>query len=392
MRFSYAVLLGAVLAAGGYAGWRHWGHTSEAPPPPPPVPVTAAQAVDETVSVYLRGIGTARALNQVEIRPQVGGTLLSVPVREGDRVEKGATLAVIDPRPYQAALDKARAQRVQDAAQLANAQADLQRYAALARSDFASRQQLETQQASVARLQGVLQADDAAIEEAQINLGYCVLHAPMDGRVGLRRVDPGNLVQANSTGVGILSLVQDQPIAVLFTLPDSELPRVREAMARGPVPVFADTSDQGKELARGELLTPDNAVDAQSGTIGLKAQFDNPDRALTPGQFVAVRLQVDTARGTVVPHEAVQHGQQGLFVFLVKPDGTADRRDVELLYDDGGKAVLSKGVAAGDQVVVSGQARVGTGTRLAVRKPGEDQPPAGGSPGQGGNQQQSARN
>ena len=278
-------------------------------------------------------------------------------------------------------------------AQLANAQADLQRYAALARNEFASRQQLETQQAAVARLQGVLQADDAAIEEAEINLGYCVLRAPMDGRVGLRRVDPGNLIQANSTGQGILSVVQDQPIAVVFTLPDSELPRVRQAMARGPVPVLADSSDQGKELARGELLTTDNAVDAQSGTIGLKAQFDNPDRVLTPGQFVAVRLQADTARGTVVPHEAVQHGQQGLFVFLVMPDGTADRRNVELLFDDGGKAVLSKGVAAGEQVVVSGQARVGAGTRLAVRKPGEEQSPAGSSPGQAqGTQQRSARN
>lgn len=376
MKFSKASMLGIagaiLIAGGGYAGWHYLGgRKAEQASPPPPVPVTAAQAKDAEVPVYLKGIGTVRALQAVDIRPQVGGVLLDVPVREGDRVQKGATLAVIDPRPYQAALDKARAQRQQDQAQLENAQADLRRYSTLARSDFASRQQVETQQASVARLQGVVAADDAAIEEAQINLSYCVLHAPMDGRVGLRRVDPGNLIQANMTGPGILSVVQDDPISVVFTLPESDLPRVRAAMARGSVPVLADSSDQQEaELARGALLTPDNAVDAASGTIALKAIFANRDNRLTPGQFVAVRLQADTARGVTVPHVAVQHGQDGLFVFAVKPDGTAERRDVQVTYDDGAVAVIGRGVAKGDKVVVSGQTRVGTGTRLAIREDG----------------------
>ncbi len=180
------------------------------------------------VPICLRGIGTVQALNSVEVHPQVGGVLIDVPVREGQDVRKGDTLAVIDPRPYKAALDKAQAQRQQDQAQLDNSRADLTRYSSLARSDFASRQQVETQQSTVARFQGVIAADDAAIEDAQLNLGFCVLHASMDGRVGLRRVDPGNLIQANSTGPGIFSVVQIRPIALVFTLPFDAMLRFYE--------------------------------------------------------------------------------------------------------------------------------------------------------------------
>src|SRR4051794_30374865 len=315
MRISKGLVLGAVLIAGGWAAWHFTRPKQEAAPPPAPVPVTAIEAKEKTVPVYLRGIGTVHALNAVEIRPQVGGALLDVPVKEGDPVKKDQVLAVVDPRPYKAALDKAQAQLTQDQAQLENARLDQQRYASLATREFASRQQLDTQTATVNRLQGVVQADQAAIDEANINLSYCVLKSPLDGRIGLRRVDPGNLVQANSTGPGILSVVQDQPISVLFTLPDSELPDVRTAMRKGQLPVLADTSDQTRELARGVLLTPDNSVDPASGTIQLKAQFDNPDLALTPGQFVSIRLQVRTVQGVAIPHEAIQHGQDGLFVF-----------------------------------------------------------------------------
>ena len=357
----------AVLAAGGYAGWRTLGHKDEKPPEQPAVPVTTAEARAGDVPVYLRGIGMVRALNSVEIRPQVGGVLLDVPVKEGDEVLKGDVLAVIDPKPYKAALDKARAQRQQDQAQLDNANTDLARYTSLARSDFASRQQVDTQTSSVARLQGVVAADDASIEQAEIDLSYCVLHAPLDGRVGLRRVDPGNLVQANMAGAGIVSVVQDRPIAVVFTLPETDLPRIRAAMARGPVPALADAADRGSVLARGTLLTPDNAVDSSSGTISLKATFENQDAALTPGQYVAARIQVDTAHGVAIPHEAVQHGQAGLFVFAVKPDATIERRDVKVAYDDGAVAVVGAGLADGDKVVVSGQTRVGAGTKVAAR-------------------------
>ncbi len=383
MKTSYALALGAVLLiGGGYGGWRVFaGHgKQEQPAQPPSVPVTTAQSKAADVPVYLRGIGTVQALNAVEVHPQVGGVLLDVPVREGQEVKQGDTLAVIDPRPFKAALDKAQAQRQQDQAQLENAEADFKRYSSLARSDFASRQQVETQQSSVARLQGVIAADDAAIEDAELNLGFCVLHAPMDGRVGLRRVDPGNLIQANGSGAGILSVVQVRPIAVLFTLPEGDLPRVRQASARGALPVLADSSDGRDELARGTLLTADNVVSAASGTIQFKAAFANDDDRLTPGQFVSTRLLIETAHGVTVPHEAVQHGQQGLYVFTVKPDNTADRRDIELGHDDGKVAVIARGIEEGEQVVVSGQTRVSNGARISPKEQSPNAQAQGGPP------------
>jgi len=378
MKSSHALALAAVLlAGGGYAGWREFGahrDQGQAPQAPPvpvtvaTVPVTVATSAMSDVPVYLRGIGVVQAQNSVEVHPQVGGELISVPVREGQDVKKGDTLAVIDPRPYKAALDKAQAQLQQDQAQLENAKADFSRYSSLARSDFASRQQVDTQQSSVARFQGVLAADQAAIDDAQLNLGFCVLHASMDGRVGLRRVDPGNLIQANSTGAGILLVVQVRPIVVVFTLPGEDLPRVRDASSHGTLTVLADSSDGRDELARGTLLTADNAVNASSGTIQFKALFPNEDDRLTPGQFVSTRLLVRTAQGVTIPHEAVQHGQNGLYVFTVKPDKTADRRDIQLAYDDGTTAVIGKGVEDGEQVIVFGQTRVGQGTRLSPQE------------------------
>ncbi len=369
MKTSYALALGAVLLiGGGYGGWRVFSGQGkqDQPAAPPPVPVTTAESKAADVPVYLRGIGTVQALNAVEVHPQVGGVLIDVPVREGQDVKQGDPLAVIDPRPYKAALDKAQAQLQQDQAQLENAQADLKRYSSLVRSDFASRQQVDTQQSTVARLQGVMAADNAAIEDAQLNLSFCVLHSPLDGRVGLRRVDPGNLIQANSTGAGILLVVQVHPISVVFTLPEGDLPRVREASTHGALTVLADSSDGRDELARGTLLTADNAVNAASGTIQFKAMFPNTDDRLTPGQFVSTRLLIDTVHGVTVPHEAVQHGQDGLYVFAVKPDKTADRRGIQLGYDDGKVAMINKGVEAGEQVVVSGQTRVGNGTSVSV--------------------------
>ena len=361
--------LGVLLLAGAYGGWHAFvAGKTDAPPPPPPVPVTAARAATAELPVYLEGIGTVQALNAVEIKPQVGGVLLAVPVREGQEVEKGATLAVIDPRPYQAALDRAIGQRQQDQAQLENARLDLQRYASLAKGDFASRQQVDTQKAGVARLEGVIAADDAAVEQARINLGFSVLSSPIKGRVGLRRVDPGNLIDANASGPGIISVVQEHPIAVVFTLPESDLGKIRQAMARGPVPVLASGSGSEPDPARGTLLTSDNAVNAGSGTISLKALFDNKDNRLTPGQYVSVRLQSDMARGVAVPHDAIQHGQDSLFIYVVKPDNTAERKSVQVAYDNGTSAVLEKGVADGEQVVVSGQARVGDGAKLAARQ------------------------
>lgn len=359
-------LLGvAVLLVGGYEAWHYLGpHDTKPAPPPPAVPVSVAPAKQDEVPVYLQGLGTVQALNSVEIHPQVGGVLTDVPVKEGQEVKKGDVVAVIDPRPLKAALDKAMAQRVQDQAQLVNAQADAQRYTALARSEFASRQQLETQQSTVARLQGAVQSDDASIQEAQIDLAYAVVHSPLNGRVSLRRVDPGNLIQANATGPGILSITQDHPISVVFTLPETDLPRVRAAMAKGQLPVLADMQGASTPV-RGMLLTPDNAINQGTGTMQFKALFDNQEDRLTPGQFVTTRLQVDVARGVTIPHDAVQHGQDGLFVFTVKPDKTVERHDIKLALDDGVHAVLQDGIKDGEQVVTAGQSRIGVGSHVA---------------------------
>lgn len=365
MRIARLAVIGVVLVAAGYAAWHFTRPRQEAVAAAPPVPVTAAQAQQADIPVYLRTIGTVRALNSVDIRPQVGGVLLDVPVKEGDEVKKDQVLAVIDPRPLKAALDKANAQLVQDQAQLSNAQLDRQRYATLASRDFASRQQLDTQTSTVNRLQGVIASDQAAIDDAQINLSYAVLKSPIDGRVGIRRVDPGNLIQANGTQP-IITVVQERPISVLFSMPETDLPTVQKANAKGPVPALADAPD-GTLLGTGALATIDNAVDPNSGTIQLRANFPNDDRTLTTGQFVDVRLQVDTASGVTVPHTAIQHAQQGLFVFTIQPDQTIKRQDIKLRYDDGQQAVLSDGVAAGTQVVSAGQTRVGPGTKVSFK-------------------------
>ena len=366
-----------IVLAVGYGGWRYFGakpaDTTAAGPPP--VPVSTAQAKQQDVPIYLRGIGTVQALNAIEIHPQVGGILTDLPVKEGQDVKRGDVLAVIDPRPFKAELDKAIAQRVQDQSQLQNAQLDQQRYSALASRDFASRQQLDTQVSTVAKLQGAISADEAAIEEANINLGYTVVHSPIDGRVSLRRVDPGNLIQANATGLGIISIQQVRPISVVFTLPETDLPGVRAAMAKGQLPVLADTSDGQSNLATGKLLTPDNSINTSTGTIQFKALFDNNKDELTPGEFVSTRLQVDVAHGVAVPHDAVQHGQEGLFVFAIGQDKKAVRRNIKVLYDNGKVAVLQTGVNDNERVVTSGQSRIGPGTLLAFQDNGQ-QPPA----------------
>ncbi len=368
------IAVAALVAVGGYAAWRMTGQTEAKSAPVaavPAVPVLAAMSKTQDVPVYLVGIGTVTALNSVEIHPQVGGILTELPVREGQDVKKGQVVALIDQRPYKAALDHAQAQLTQDQAQLDNAKLDEQRYSSLATRDFASRQQLDTQVATVAKLQGAVAGDKASIEESQINLDYATVHSPLDGRVSLRRVDPGNLIQANATGPGIISIQQMQPISVIFTLPEEDLQRVRDAMAKGALTVIADSSDGSRELARGMLETPDNAINTSTGTIQFRARFPNTDDHLTPGQFVSTRLQVDVAHGVTVPHDAIQHSQDGLFVFTVKPDKTAERVNVKMVYDDGTTSVVT-GLADGTQVVTSGQSRIGPGIAVAVNGAGQE--------------------
>jgi multidrug efflux system membrane fusion protein len=339
---------------------------AQAVTPAPAVPITTLPAKVQDVPVDLRALGTVQAFNTVEIKAQVNGVLTAIPVQEGQEVHRGDIVAEIDPRPYQAALDQADAQRAEDAAQLQSAQLDLQRYQHLAKSQFAPVQQVDDQQATVNKLVAMIQADTAAIETAQINLGYCTIRAPIDGRVSFRQTDVGNLIQTTSQ-TGIVSIMQDKPISVVFTLAESELPRIQTAMAKGTLPVAAYGSDDKTKLADGTLLTPNNAIDTSTGTIQLKATFPNDDDALWPGEFVNARLRVDTLHQAVtVPIAAIQHGPNGLFVYTVKPDNTVQEQDVQLAYQDDDTAVIAKGVSGGANVVLTGQSRLASGTRVAM--------------------------
>jgi multidrug efflux system membrane fusion protein len=360
-------LAGAVVV--GILATEHAPHAQSTPPAaaaaPQAVPVTIAAAKPEDVPVVLRGLGIAQAFNAVTVRARVDGTLMSVKVTEGQEVKKGDLVAVIDPRPYQASLDAAMAKKAQDEAQLTNAQRDLARYTSLARQDFASRQQVDTQQASVAQFTATLKGDDAAIATAQLNLSFCYILSPIDGRVGLRMMDPGNLVHATDSG-GIISIAQLHPISVVFTLPQQNLPKIIAAMASRRLPVDAYAENDTTELARGELLTPDNSIDTSTGTIKLKANFANAENTLWPGQFVHAHLLLETRHDVLtVPSDAVQHGPSGLYAYVVKPDSTVTRQAIEVDQDTGKVAVVTKGLAAGDKVVVAGQARLQNGTRVA---------------------------
>jgi membrane fusion protein, multidrug efflux system len=342
---------------------------AQAPVPSPAVPIAAAPAKVQDVPVYLRGLGTVQAFNTVEIKAQVNGMLTAIPVQEGQEVHQGDIVAEIDPRPYQATLDQVTAQRAEDAAQLQSAQLDLERYQHLAKSQFAPVQQVDDQQATVNKLVATVQADTAAIETAQINLDYCTIRAPINGRVSFHQTDIGNLIQTASQ-TGIVSITQDKPISVVFTLAESQLPRIQQAMANGTLPVAVYNSDDKTRLADGQLLTPNNAIDASTGTIQLKATFPNNDDALWPGEFVNARLRVDTLHQAVtIPVAAIQHGPNGLFIYTVRPDNTVQEQAIDVAYQDDEIAVIAKGVTNGENVVLSGQSRLTPGARVATNAP-----------------------
>ena len=339
----------------------------------PTVPVSVVKVERKDVPVWLRGLGTVQALNVVQVRTRVDGTLQEVAVTEGQEVKKGDLLAVIDPRPYRALLDVAIARRKQDLAALENAKTELTRYTALAQKEIASRQKLDNVQMQVNQLTAGLTANDALIAAAELNLTFCYITAPFDGRVGLRSVDPGNVVRA-AEATSMFTLTQIRPIGATFTLPQNTLPAVQQAMGRGALPVFAYASDDTRELDHGTLLTIDNAIDTATGTIRLKATFPNANNQLWPGQFVNLRLLVSTEPGAlVVPSSAVQHGPAGQFVYVVKPDQTVSRQDVELRRDDGRQAVVARGLDEGQIVVTDGQSRLTSGSRVAARDGGKPQ-------------------
>jgi multidrug efflux system membrane fusion protein len=331
------------------------------------VPVTVTRAAKQDVPIWLRGLGTVQAFYAVQLRPRVDGTLTQVPVKEGQDVKHGDLLAVIDPRPYQAVLDAAVAKKQQDQAQRANAQADLSRYDLLVRRDFASHQQLDTQQALVKQLSATLSGDDAQIEAAQLNLSFCFITSPFDGRVGLRNVDPGNVVHS-AEATPIVSVTQIQPISVTFTLPQEDLPAIMRAMEKRALDVVVYASDNATELDRGVLLTPDNTIDSTTGTIKLKATFPNVHRTLWPGQFVNARLLLGTQSDVVaVAATAVQHGPDGLFVYQVGPNNTISVQPIKVERQEGDVYVVSSGLSDGAVVVATGQSRLQAGVRVSTR-------------------------
>ncbi len=371
------ILAGALgLAGGWYALRQSDAARAEEPAPQPTVPVTATSARQQDVPVFLDGLGTVQAYNIVQIKAQVNGTLIALPAHEGAEVHKGDIVAEIDPRPYKAALDQTMAQKAEDEALLQSAQLDLKRYQDLAKRQFAPVQQVDDQQATVNKDAAAIALDSAMIETAQINLGYCVIRAPIDGRVSLYDLDVGNIVQT-ANPAAIISITQDKPISVVFTLPEADLLRVQAAQAKGSVPVQVYNTDEQKPIASGTLLTPNNTIDTSSGTISLKATFANQDDHLWPGEFVNARVQVATLQNAItVPTVAVQHGPNGLFVYVVKPDKTVAQTDVQEGYQDDGRTVITKGLAANETVVVTGQSRLSPGTRVQAKAASTTPPPS----------------
>jgi len=336
------------------------------PGAPDAIPVVAVNARLADVPVYLDGVGTARALNTVTVKPQVDGRLLNILFTEGQDVPKGFVLAKIDPTIYQAQYDQAVAKKAQDEATLANARLDLERYTRLASTNAINKQQLDTQKALVNQLVAQVNADMAAIDNARAFLSYTDVVAPIAGRTGIRLIDEGNLVKASDT-TGIVVITQLQPISVLFSLPQQALPELNRGLAEGVLPVAALGADGKAALDRGKVVVIDNQVDQTTGTVKIKGEFSNANLQLWPGQFVNIQLRIDTLRQVVVvPTAAVQRGPTGPFVYVVKDDSRVGMRPVTITKQDDREAVLGSGVRAGDRVVTTGFARLTDGTRVTV--------------------------
>jgi multidrug efflux system membrane fusion protein len=331
----------------------------------PAVPAGVATVERRDVPIYLTGLGTVQAFNTVTVKTRVDGELQKVAFTEGQDAKAGDLLAQIDPRPFQATLDQATAKKVQDEAQLANAKLDLQRFANLATRDYATRQQLDTQQAVVAQLQAQIQGDQAMIDSARTQLDYTTITSPLTGRTGIRLVDQGNIVHATDT-TGLVVVTQLQPISVIFTLPEDQFGSVKAAMVEGSVSIAAMSRDGKQKLANGTLALVNNEINQNTGTILLKGTFANADGALWPGEFVNISLLAQTARNVVtVPSGALQRGPQGFYAYVVKADHTVDMQPLQVGQIADGIAVVEAGLQSGDQVVTSGQYRLEPGTRVA---------------------------
>ena len=333
---------------------------------PAPAPVSVARARRVDYPIYLDGLGQVQAYNTVTVRTRVDGQVVKIAFAEGQMVKAGDLIAQIDPRPYQAALDQAKAKKAQDEANLANAKLDLQRYATLAKQSFATQQQLDTQSALVSQLIAQIAADAASIDAAAVQLDYTTIRAPISGRTGFRLVDEGNIVAA-AQQTGIVTIAQLQPIAVVFTAPENEVVRINAALAAGSPDVQVLNSGDDKVLANGRLIVTDNQVDAAAGSIRLKAEFENKDNALWPGLAVSTRLNVGVAKDAlVVPEATIQRGPNGLFVYVVDDQSRAVLRPVIVPYQDQDRAVIEKGVSDGERVITAGQYVLQNGTPVAI--------------------------
>jgi multidrug efflux system membrane fusion protein len=391
---SITVLL--ICAACGYFGWRYLAsraadaateQQSARPAGPAPIPVTVASVASVDFPVYLNGLGTVQPYNTVTIRSRVDGEVVKVAFKQGQMVKEGDLLVQIDPRPYQAALEQAQAKKAQDEATLKDAQLNLQRYNSLAKQDFASRQQLDTQQATVDQLIAQIKGDQAAIDNAQTQLSYTTIRSPLTGKTGFRLVDPGNIVHASDT-TGIVSVVKLQPISVVFTAPEEQVPQINKALADGTVPVTALSTDGTRILSQGRLALVDNAVDQASGTIRMKATFDNKDNVLWPGLSVMTRLLIDTVKqAVVVPNDAIERGPNGLYAFVVDDQNKVAIRTIKVGDQGADQSVILKGLTPVEKVVVQGQYRLQAGSVVkatlqaeAALAPAQPAPQATGQP------------
>jgi membrane fusion protein, multidrug efflux system len=336
----------------------------------PPVPVSVSTAERRDVPYYLTGLGSVSAFYTDSIKTRVDGELVEVNFKEGQFVNKGDLLVVIDPRPYQVALEQAQATLFRDRASLRDAKLNYERYKGLLQNSGAmSQQQVDTQATTVDQLEGAVRTDQAAIDSAKLNLVYCHITSPISGRVGLRLVDPGNIVHATDTNA-LLVITQLQPIAVLFTLPEDQLPSVAQHMAKSTLEVDAYSRDDQTKLATGKLLTIDNQIDQSTGTGRLKAVFDNKGNELWPNQFVNIRLLLEIRKNsTVIPAAAIQRGPQGTYVFVTKADNTVDIRPVTVAFIQENLANIASGVAPGDVVVTDGQDKLQEGSKVEIRAP-----------------------
>jgi membrane fusion protein, multidrug efflux system len=366
------LVLGIVVLGG--AGWYLRGRTRPAAGGPAPaasadrvVPVQTTAVAVRDVPVYLEGLGNVLPIASVQVRTQVDGRLDTVAFKEGQKVKRGDLLAQVDPRPFVIQLHNAEAALAKDSAQLRNGQLNLERYKTLRQQSLIPQQQVDDQQTLADQYIGAVRADEAAVESAKLNLDYARIISPIEGVVGVRQVDPGNLVHA-SDPTGIVMVTQLDPIAVLFTLPQDDLGAISTEMAKGTLVVDALSREGDKKLASGKLTVIDNQINTTTATIRLKATFDNPDRILWPNAFVKARITLSTRKGaTVVASPAVQRGPQGTFVYIAGADKTAQMRPIEVDATVGDITIVTKGLQAGEQVVTDGQSQLRPGAKIAPR-------------------------